>query len=171
MAPDINKKYENAIKRLNEKLPEETPQIDPKQKPEFVSEAKYRNNIIDPTFFATDMVNRIRFSGGQTATRISDLARQAIDIKKTVSGQLSEVVFPAQKIMGSSPFSKDGRAVFNLSELKKVNINGQEVYQNKMLSGIEGMDVFKYNKNEMKINMKIHSTTTTIIKNLTIMKY
>tara|TARA_R100001440_G_scaffold11653_1_gene20668 strand:- start:1064 stop:6211 length:5148 start_codon:yes stop_codon:yes gene_type:complete len=151
LAPDINKKYENAIKRLNEKLPEETPQIDPKQKPEFVSEAKYRNNIIDPTFFATDMVNRIRFSGGQTATRISDLARQAIDIKKTVSGQLSEVVFPAQKIMGSSPFSKDGRAVFNLSELKKVNINGQEVYQNKMLSGIEGMDVFKYNKNEMKI--------------------
>ncbi|BCV02689.1 MAG: hypothetical protein CM15mV56_240 [uncultured marine virus] len=31
LAPDINKKYENAIKRLNEKLPEETPQVDPKQ--------------------------------------------------------------------------------------------------------------------------------------------
>ena len=34
LAPDINKKYENAIKRLNEKLPEETPQVDPKQKSE-----------------------------------------------------------------------------------------------------------------------------------------
>ena len=151
LAPDINKKYENAIKRLNEKLPEETPQVDPKQKSEPVPEAKYRNNIIDPTFFATDMINRVRSSGGQASVEISDLARRAIDIKKRISGELSEVVFPAQKIMGSSPLSKDGRAVFNLSQFKKVKIDGQEVYQNKLLSGIEGMDVFKYNKNEIKI--------------------
>ena len=82
------------------------------------------------------MVNRVRFSGGQTAMEISDLARRAIDIKKRISGELSEVVIPAQKVMGSSPLSKDGRAVFNLSQFKKVKIDGQEVYQNKLLSGI-----------------------------------
>ena len=151
LAPDINKKYENAIKRLNEKLPEETPQVDPKQKPERVSDAKFRGGILDPTFFSVDMVERVRSSGGQAGKEISDLASRSIDITKRISGELSEVVIPALKVMGSSPFSKDGRAVFNLSEFKKVKVNGQEIYQNKMLSGIEGMDVFKYNKNETKI--------------------
>ena len=148
---EIEKKYENAIKRLNKKLPEETPQVDPKQKPERVSDAKFRGGILDPTFFSVDMVERVRSSGGQAGKEISDLASRSIDITKRISGELSEVVIPALKVMGSSPFSKDGRAVFNLSEFKKVKIDGQEVYQNKLLSGIEGMDVFKYNKNETKI--------------------
>ncbi|BCV02688.1 MAG: hypothetical protein CM15mV56_230 [uncultured marine virus] len=65
------------------------------------------------------MVERVRSSGGQAGKEISDLASRSIDITKRISGELSEVVIPALKVMGSSPFQKTAERFLIYLSLKR----------------------------------------------------